>query len=643
MSTMKKKRVIKKSFRLFDFHVYDGSLDEGVKEESNSDSSSDDKSTDSNDKVNRFIIQMFGINETGETCCLYVKDYLPFFFIKVDDSWTDYTVKQFMQHLKKKQKLKTVVDSIVSCKLVEHEKLYGFSGGKMHKFMKISFTNQTAMKRVKHLWYIFENNEKGEFIRKRQIDYYFKDTKLELYESNLLPLLRCFHIYTISPSGWVSFKTNKTNKPTIPTTTCKFEYIISIKDIDPQNDKETIVPYNICSYDIEASSSHGDFPVPKKDYKRLATNIVDLLLPKLEMYGEESQLTQLLKLIILTAFNFGKIKDVDNVFPKKIVNKENIEYRINMLLNNPFEQAKHLNREEDNSELVKINDMFDQMHSFQQSQGETNEEIDQGNDCEEVQRPKFVYRRKGPKVNKKDKLIHILISEEYKRDEKIQLTNEILTYLFPPLEGDKVTFIGSTFLKYGENEPYLNHCVVLGSCDPIEGCEIECYEKEKDVLLAWTNIIQRENPDIVIGYNIFGFDYSFMFNRSEELDCTQEFLQLSRVQNEVAASLVPGTVNQYRMDKTLLKIASGEYDLQYYKMKGRLQIDMYAYFRRDFNLSSYKLDDVSGQFISDSVKHVEYKEFENNGMCSALYSKNLMGLHAGDFIHIELSSFTSDY
>ena len=55
------------------------------------------------------------------------------------------------------------------------------------------------------------------------------------------------------------------------------------------------------------------------------------------------------------------------------------------------------------------------------------------------------------------------------------------------------------------------------------------------------------------------------------------------------------------MDKTLLKIASGEYDLQYYKMKGRLQIDMYAYFRRDFNFSSYKLDDVAGQLISDSV------------------------------------------
>ena len=27
--------------------------------------------------------------------------------------------------------------------------------------------------------------------------------------------------------------------------------------------------YKICSFDIEASSSHGDFPVPIKDYKKL--------------------------------------------------------------------------------------------------------------------------------------------------------------------------------------------------------------------------------------------------------------------------------------------------------------------------------------------------------------------------------------
>ena len=97
------------------------------------------------------------------------------------------------------------------------------------------------------------------------------------------------------------------------------------------------------------------------------------------------------------------------------------------------------------------------------------------------------------------------------------------------------------------------------------------------------------------------------------------------------------------MEHTKIVLASGEYDLRYVKMTGRIQIDMYAYFRRDFNLSSYKLDDVAGSFISDSVKKFQCVEDEKYGKVMELYSQNLMGLHKNDFIHIELIGFTSDY
>ena len=89
--------------------------------------------------------------------------------------------------------------------------------------------------------------------------------------------------------------------------------------------------------------------------------------------------------------------------------------------------------------------------------------------------------------------------------------------LFPPVEGDKVTFIGSTFLTYGEKRHYLNHCVVLDTCnslkDEVANSEIQTCKTERELLLAWTDIIQRENPDIIIGYNICGFDFEFMFRR----------------------------------------------------------------------------------------------------------------------------------
>jgi len=57
--------------------------------------------------------------------------------------------------------------------------------------------------------------------------------------------------------------------------------------------------------------------------------------------------------------------------------------------------------------------------------------------------------------------------------------------IFPRLEGDKVTFIGSTFLTYGAKEPYLNHCLVLNSCDNLDNVnnsEIETCQTEKQLL-----------------------------------------------------------------------------------------------------------------------------------------------------------------
>jgi DNA polymerase elongation subunit (family B) len=73
-------------------------------------------------------------------------------------------------------------------------------------------------------------------------------------------------------------------------------------------------------------------------------------------------------------------------------------------------------------------------------------------------------------------------------------------------------------------------------------------------------------------------------------------------------------------------------------MTGRLQVDLYNYFRRDYNLTSYKLDYVSGYFIGDDVKKIEH----NNGR-TKIYSKNLTGLENGSFINFEETSHSTDY
>jgi DNA polymerase delta subunit 1 len=143
-------------------------------------------------------------------------------------------------------------------------------------------------------------------------------------------------------------------------------------------------------------------------------------------------------------------------------------------------------------------------------------------------------------------------------------------------------------MRYGEKDPHLNHCIVLNSCDNLntENTVIETYNTEREVLLAWTQLVQKENPDIILGYNIFSFDYEFMFRRAQELDCVEEFLKLSRNKNEICATSDYKNPDKIDIDRSSTTLASGTYELAIIKMNGRLQIDMLSWFRRTENLTS---------------------------------------------------------
>ena len=134
-------------------------------------------------------------------------------------------------------------------------------------------------------------------------------------------------------------------------------------------------------------------------------------------------------------------------------------------------------------------------------------------------------------------LINIILDDSVTRDTKTEKLNIVLNNILPPLEGDKTTFIGSTFTKYGESTPYLNHCIALNTCDSVDNTIIESYKTEREVLLAWRKLIQKEDPDIIIGYNIFGFDYLFLYKRAIETGCVNEFLKFSRNRNELSGKV----------------------------------------------------------------------------------------------------------
>ena len=585
-----------------------------------------------------FNVQMFGVNEKGKTASIMVKGYTPFFYVKVGDHWDESMKVQFAAQISMDVGENTA-RSIVETKLIKKKKLYGFDGGKKYNFVQIKFKNETAMKKTKALWYTTTRNGNIQSDYRLNPDgYMFHDSSTLLYEAQIPPLLRLFHIKEISPSGWIGLPCNKTKKNSYKTTSCDYEFVLNYKHIIPLPKKETIVPYKICSFDIEASSSHGDFPLPVKNYKKLATNILELCKDDQKTYSSDY-----IKSIIKTAFGFDMIENVDKVFTKNSTPTLR-QIEDNFELWSKIKPAMYKAELEIDEDDIGINDVVGGTEVNEEK--ENNEENDTSNTGEEYDKKqpfniKHMFSKKQG-YKKQGTIIDMINNKEETRDTKLNELIRTLTNTFPPLHGDIVTFIGSTFMRFGEKKPYLNHCIVRDTCDDVSNATIESYKTEKEVLLAWANLIQKENPDIIIGYNIFGFDYQFMYLRAKELGCERAFLQLSRNKNEICLKRDYRTGKEGLEENTLV-IASGQHDLKYAKMTGRLQIDLYNYFRRDYQLSQYKLDYVSGYFIGDTVKQIEHiVDEKDNTIKTKVISKNLMGLENGSYINFEEEAHSVD-
>ena len=112
------------------------------------------------------------------------------------------------------------------------------------------------------------NLEMGGFNIKRKCDSKIWNSRENLYESKITPLLRFFHIKDIGPSGWLrinrkkgNFKRLKTKRgnnsrlnPLLDSTSySRFEYITNWENCEPIS-RTDIAPLRIASYDIECAS-----------------------------------------------------------------------------------------------------------------------------------------------------------------------------------------------------------------------------------------------------------------------------------------------------------------------------------------------------------------------------------------------------
>ena len=175
-------------------------------------------------------------------------------------------------------------------------------------------------------------------------------------------------------------------------------------------------------------------------------------------------------------------------------------------------------------------------------------------------------------------------------------------------KGDPIIQIGNVLVQQGK--PTKKVIFVVDTCDPVNNATepVKTFKSEKDMLKAWFKWTVQENPDILVGYNIFGFDEKYLWERA----AADKLVVFEGKMNEAldthfqAFSRLEEGNNTMKLDtKFLSSSALGDNYLYMWNTIGRLQVDLYHYIRRSASLPSYKLDSVCQYYMSGKLSSVD--------------------------------------
>jgi DNA polymerase delta subunit 1 len=122
------------------------------------------------------------------------------------------------------------------------------------------------------------------------------------------------------------------------------------------------------------------------------------------------------------------------------------------------------------------------------------------------------------------------------------------------------------------------------------------FKTEKEMLEAFVRYMRKLNPDVVTGWNIYGFDLEYIYNRMVSCGCSDYVL--GRLDDENIKLTI----------KNLSSNALGNNTLKMVKMTGRYVFDMYQEIKREHKFESYSLNNVSKILLGDQKLDMPVKE-----------------------------------
>jgi len=609
--------------------------------------SSSEEEEQSNDEK-EFKIVIFGKDMEENTYTLLVNNFTPYFYVKVPNTFNkkdkmlfERGIREKMWHKYRRGFLRTT--------LHKKKTFRNFNNNKEDLFIRLIFSNKGSMRSALNIFqkktYRCDNPKCdgsqrggncnnpggwGHSCKNRRI-YTIKPVKhLEfnglrnvsdftytLYENMIDPLIRFIHHKKIKPSGWIKVNDDCVEEQGFIPSRSKINIETDWKNVKAITKGEN-VPIKTMSYDIECDSSHGDFPLPIKNYGKLSKELVATY-EKLFKIKQKNELTKkekkevenintkkntetFIQTRILEAFNSGnEMYEISKVYPKNPDEKPSNDIlhkacgQITKYLRTYIDKCVNLKKLEKNKKKLMCIEKITNLISDTDKEDELDiDEIEQDNGGEDVN----MFDTSTKNKMKKEKTYHKLY--------------------FPQLKGDKTIQIGCSFVKYGETIPYKNIILTLDTCDPITNTIVKSYTNERELLLDFVSLINKEDPDIITGYNIVGFDTPWLWKRAKELGIEDKFYDCSKIKYE-----------RCDLKTKQRKSAVGQLvTIEYVDIPGRSQMDLYLLIQKGYKLSSYKLDNVSAEFIKGSVTSITEKEGK-----TYIETDNIKGLNIGNYIN----------
>lgn len=159
--------------------------------------------------------------------------------------------------------------------------------------------------------------------------------------------------------------------------------------------------------------------------------------------------------------------------------------------------------------------------------------------------------------------------------------------------------VATSYMRADTCEIIRKHVVCLGETDAVgDGVVQVNVGCESDLIDTWAAEIRSQGVDVLVGYNIWGFDMGYLIARSKMLGTGRLFEDLNSV-----TGLRSGVSK-----RNLSSNAFGNNSFEFIETPGVLQLDLLVWFRREVKADSYKLDSVAERYLGERKLDVPPKE-----------------------------------